>query len=394
MQEISALEQKGYNIQLFALHHPRKRKRHHFHVLLEKPIIYLIENFIYEPISLIKALIFYKKNKKLNSIWPIIQEDIIKTKSLSPLKLFFQTLIFLKNCPRTTTHIHAHCISEPSDIAYYAHLISGKNFSIAAHTKDVWTTPSWNMKRKIEKAEWITVCNKESKKHLLELSLIPNKIHLIHHGIDLKRFPLRKPKLSTRNGQSPDDPVRIIALGRLVPKKGFSILLKALALLPKELHWKLTLGGGGIESNLLKETVMKLALQDKVSLLGPLSAHEVRHLYDEGDLFVLPSRVTEDGDRDGLPSVLLEAISAGVSIVSTYTGGIPELIQDQENGFLIEPNQIEALMFGIKHLLQNPNLRYEFSKKAQEKLLEHFDLETGIEKLDVLFRNYPILRAA
>ena len=393
-QEVYALEQKGYHIHLFALKHPVDHKKHHFHSWIEAPITYLIEHPFLEPIRILKAIFFYLKTKKYPNLLPLIWRDIQKEKSIKPLKRFLQALVFLNECPENVTHIHGHFIHAPTSVAYYAHLLSGKCLTISAHAKDIWSSPEWDLVRKIQASKWVATCHQEATDYLQKISGCKDKIHLVHHGLDFKRFPIHKPKLNSRDGSSADKKVRLIALGRLVPKKGFDTLLRALALLPETFHWHLTLGGGGDESHKLKSLARDLGLNLKIDFPGPLSAHEVRHLYEKGDIFILPSKIMESGDRDGIPNVLLEAMSLGIPVIGTCVGGIPELITHKKNGILVESESPEKLLMGIEYLMVNPSVRYELAREAQTKLKESFDLKKGIEKLDDLFRQDSILRAA
>ena len=137
-----------------------------------------------------------------------------------------------------------------------------------------------------------------------------------------------------------------------------------------------------------------MGIAEHVDFLGPLSAYEVKNLYDNGDIFILPAKVTESGDRDGIPNVLMEAMSHGVSVISTFVGGIAELITHEKNGLMVPSDDPQALMFSIEHLIMDPALRHELAIKAQKKLKTEFDLKKGVEKLDALFKHNSFLRAA
>ncbi|MDP3533638.1 MAG: glycosyltransferase family 4 protein [Alphaproteobacteria bacterium] len=393
-QEIYALEQKGYQIHLFALKQPKDRKKHHFHSWVEAPITYLLEHPVLEPIRLIQAIRFYQKKLNYPNLLPLIWQDMKRQKSMKPLKRFFQALVFLNECPKDVDHIHGHFIHAPTSVAYYAHLLSGKTLTISAHAKDIWESETWDLERKIKAATWVASCHHEAAEYLRNITDYPEKIQLVHHGLDFKRFPIKPPVLNDHDGSSVDKKIRLIALGRLVPKKGFDVLLNALSMLPKRIHWHLSLGGGGEEKRRLKSLAQELGIAEHVDFLGPLSAYEVKNLYDNGDIFILPAKVTESGDRDGIPNVLMEAMSHGVSVISTFVGGIAELITHEKNGLMVPSDDSQALMFSIEHLVMNPALRHELATKAQKKLKTEFDLKKGVEKLDALFKHNSFLRAA
>src|SRR5262249_6787046 len=146
-----------------------------------------------------------------------------------------------------------------------------------------------------------------------------------------------------RDGNDPADPVLLLSVGRTVPKKGYDILLDALARLPGALHWRFVHIGAGSERRQLEKKTRRLGLSARVSWCGAKAREEVFDAYRRADLFVLASRIAADGDRDGLPNVLLEAQAQGLACLSTRVSAIPELIDDGETGILVRPGDADAL---------------------------------------------------
>jgi glycosyltransferase involved in cell wall biosynthesis len=181
--------------------------------------------------------------------------------------------------------------------------------------------------------------------------------------------------------------VQILSVGRAVPKKGYDILLHALALLPANLNWRFTHIGGGDELAKLKPLADKLAIADKITWKGALAQQEVLEHYRSADLFALACRVAADGDRDGLPNVLVEASSQNLVCVSTNISGIPELLTGGENGFVVPPEDPRLLAVALEHAIRQPDLRHRLGQAAEARVRAHFDHNSSIRQLTRLFES-------
>ena len=235
-------------------------------------------------------------------------------------------------------------------------------WACSAHAKDIYTTPEWEIREKLEECEWLTTCTAENVHHLTRLSGNHETVTLNYHGLDLDRFAGGVPVASRNNGGDADRPVRLLSIGRAVEKKGYDDLLQALAMLPGGLNWRLRHVGGGPLLETLAQRARKLKLEDRIDWLGPLPQEEVLSEYRAADLFVLNSRVDRHGDRDGLPNVIVEAQSQGLAVVSTRLSGIPELIEHRTNGLLVEPGETAALAAAMARLITDPALRHAYGR--------------------------------
>jgi glycosyltransferase involved in cell wall biosynthesis len=215
------------------------------------------------------------------------------------------------------------------------------------------------------------------------------KVRLVYHGLDLNRFPIPTTKNSSRDGRDAANPVQFLSVGRAVEKKGLDTLLEAFARLPDDLHWKWTHIAGGPLLNELKQQAESLGLSDKVEFLGSQAQSRVLQAYNESDLFVLPCRIAADGDRDGLPNVIVEAQSQKLAVISTPISGIPELIDDGVNGALVPPNNPEKLADALERLSSNPDLRNEMGKAGMKRVREDFDAAKEIDLLLKLLGQAP-----
>jgi glycosyltransferase involved in cell wall biosynthesis len=228
-------------------------------------------------------------------------------------------------------------------------------------------------------------CTAAGFRHLEALAAEPKRIHLSYHGLDLERFAPFAGERPATDGSDPRQPVRILSVGRAVEKKGFDLLLQALARLPAGLHWRFEHVGGGELLPRLKSEAARLGIADKVSWLGSLAQQEVLERYRAADLFALACRIGADGDRDGLPNVLVEASSQRLASISTEVSGVPELIRDGDNGLLVPPEDAAALAAAIERAIRDPALRARLGAAAEERVRTAFDYHASVRQLTRLF---------
>lgn len=386
LQEMVALEAQGFELHIMAMRHPHDNKTHELVDKVKARVTYLP---IYVKSEWRRVFAAWRKRKIPLSFWKVFLKRLWLKKSFKPIQRAAQALVMLAEMPEGFTHIHAHFIHAPAELAFYAHLLSGLPYTISAHAKDIWTSSREDLIRKMECASWVTCCTGEGQTYLQSLTTTP--VHLIYHGIDLNRFPIIVPSLSDVGGGDEAKKLKICLVGRLVPKKGIDVLFDALAALPPHLCWELSIAGGGELKESLSAKARDLNLADDIHFLGSVTAEEVKSLLQSSDLFVLPCRVQPDGDRDGIPNVIMEAISQGLPVLSTKVGGIEELLCDK-SAILVNPNDASALSEALSVLITNPQLRYALAKEAQQKLQQSFRLEQGISRLAKEFEDTLSLR--
>ena len=178
----------------------------------------------------------------------------------------------------------------------------------------------------------------------------------------------------------------ILSVARLVEKKGLGDLILAAEILRRQGHcFRVQIIGDGHLRQALEHQVADRGLQDCVLLMGAQPHEQVRLAYERASIFVLPCLVAADGDRDGLPIVLLEAMASGIPVVSTSVVGIPELIDSECDGLLIPPNDARALADALERLLVNPPLRDRLARAARAKVEERFSIDRSADRLLDLF---------
>ncbi|MGD9505866.1 MAG: glycosyltransferase [Syntrophobacteraceae bacterium] len=281
----------------------------------------------------------------------------------------------------SVVHLHAHFCHTPTSVAFFASELTGLPFSFTAHAKDIYTSDPEQLRRKIDKAAFVVTCTRYNARRLGSLSSNGASIHTIYHGIDLDFF-------SFDPSPSPlSQPFRILTIGRLVPKKGYDVLLAALRLLDAagmDFEWT-QIGDGEIE-NEVREMVKDFGLGPRTRMLGTLPREEVIDHYRRAHCFALPCKVAENGDRDGIPNVLVESMAVGLPVVSTRVSAIPELVEDGVTGSLVAPEDPEALARAITDVLLHPENHRESVRRARAKVEEDFDNRRNTAHLNALFQ--------
>ena len=378
-QEISNLERAGLDLRLVSLRHPTDTKRHPIHHEIQAPVSYLPEYLRDEPARVRAGWWAARKLPGYAKAARMFRADLARDRTRNRVRRFGQACVAAAEMPAGVTHLYGHFIHTPGSVTRYAATMLGLPYSISAHAKDIWTSPDWELREKLDDAAWTVTCTRGGAEHLRALAPDPSKVHLVYHGLDLTRFPPPPERNAT------DGPVRIVSVGRAVEKKGFDVLLRALAALPGDINWRFTHIAGGPLLDDLKAQAETLGIADRVSWLGQQAQTRVLEEYRASDIFALPCRITADGDRDGLPNVIVEAQSQRLPVVSTHISGIPELIEDGANGLLVAPDDVAATSAALERLIRDTDLRAKFGAEGERRVREHFDAEAEIDALLKLF---------
>jgi glycosyltransferase involved in cell wall biosynthesis len=266
-------------------------------------------------------------------------------------------------------------------VAYYTHLMTGIPWSTSAHAKDIWITPDWEKREKLASMDWLVTCTQTGHRVLAALAPAPEKAALVYHGLDFTRFPEPAARPTKTDG-----PFTLLSVGRLVPKKGYAGLIEALGKLPKDLDWRLRHIGGGPLKDELQGQAEQLGIAARITWLGAKPQETVLEEYRSAGLFILNSRIAEDGDRDGLPNVLMEAQSQRLPVIATNLAGIPELVIDGETGTLVPADDAAALAQAIERLLRDTDLRERLAAAGYHRVRTMFAMDRSIVDLERRFR--------
>lgn len=379
-QELRGLELAGFKLAIVALRRPTDRVRHPIHDEITAPVHYLPEYLHDAPLRVLRAAWRARRRPGFARAARTWLRDFARDPTRNRARRFGQALVLADELPSGTNRLHAHFIHTPASVTRYAALLTGLPWTISAHAKDIWTSPDWDLADKLADADWTVTCSAAAVARLAALASDPDRVALIYHGLDFERFPAPPARPDVIGA-----PTRLLSIGRLVPKKGFDVLLRALAMLPAALEWRLTHVGGGGDAA-LRALAAELGLADRVEWRGSAAQEEVLRQYRAADVFVLASRVAGDGDRDGLPNVLLEAQSQGLACVSTAVSAIPELILDGETGLLAPPDDPAALAAALASVIADPALRRRLGAAGQARVRARFGHATGLERLAEKFR--------
>lgn len=279
-------------------------------------------------------------------------------------------------------HLHGHFCHGVATITWFASRLAGLPFSFTAHAKDIYQpelNPGRLLERKLGAARFVATCTCANAQVLRARHPRPDEVHTIYHGLDTDWFSPRAPAASQRA------PL-VLAVGRLVEKKGFDQLVAACALLQRRgvaLRCRIV-GEDGSAGPALRAQIDALGLAERVSVQGPLAQDGLREVYREAAVFALPCRVTADGDRDGFPNVLAEAMAMGVPVVTTPISGIPEMIDDGVHGLLVDGGAA-ALAHAIERLLADSALHTRLAVAARARICERFDSRRTTTALHDLF---------
>jgi glycosyltransferase involved in cell wall biosynthesis len=384
-QEILALERRGLDIDIVSLRHPTESRRHPIHDDIQADVLYLPEYLHHEPARVLTAWRSARKRTGYSLAWAAFHADLLRDPTRNRVRRFGQAAVLAHELPAGVHQLHAHFLHTPASVTRYASLLTGIPWSCSAHAKDIWTTPEWEKREKLATVDWLVTCTGVGRDHLAALAPEDDRVSLAYHGIDFNRFPAPETSRPARDGSDPDDPVVILSVGRAVEKKGYDGLLRALAHLPAAVHWRFEHIGGGAGREHLRQAATEAGLADRITWHGAQPQDEVLHRLRAADLFVLACRVAADGDRDGLPNVLMEAQSQGLACLSTRVSAVPELIEDGTTGLLVEPDDDDGLTDALVRLIGDPALRLDLGTAGLRRLGERFSLDAGIGPLAARF---------
>jgi glycosyltransferase involved in cell wall biosynthesis len=377
LSEILELEREGVNVRIFSLKTPNDGRTHADVARVKAPVTYVELSRWSHAAKLVRphARVFaWNPARYLR-----VAATAIARRRWGALKRFLQAGCVAPHLRDAgITHVHAHFASSATSVANYLHLLTGIEYSFTAHAKDIYieTVASDVLTRKLTDARFVVTVSDYNVAHLKTLApAVP--VRRIYNGLDLDQF---KP-----NGTHPDETPLVLAVGRLVEKKGFDDLIRAASLLRGRIDFRCQIVGSGPEAPRLQGLIDELGLRHVVELTGPMPREELVRLYPRASVFVAPCVIGADGNRDGLPTVLIEAMALGVPVISTPVTGIPEIVRPGETGQLVAPNDPQGLARAIERALADPALARGMARTGRELVEQQFDLRRNVSQLRELF---------
>ncbi len=386
-QELYGLEAAGLNFDIWSLRHPTDTKEHPVHKKIRASRRYLPEYLRNEPLRVAGGILSQCLKGGFWRAAGVWMRDLMRARDLNRIRRFGQAAVLARELPPEAAFLYAHFLHTPSSVTRYAAIMRGIPWGFSAHAKDIWTTSEWEKREKIAHCTFGVTCTRYGAETLQALADQPDKITLVYHGLDLSLVPDTPQGQQDGDKNSAQHPFRILSVGRLVEKKGYDLLLSALAGLPPEVDWHFTHIGGGELKDTVRRQAQELGLADRIDWRGAQDREAVFDAMRAADLFVLPSRITASGDRDGLPNVLMEAASQNLAVLSTAVSAIPEFVEDGISGTLVAPDNADALGKAIAQIALQPQTRADHAAKLRDRLETDFGAQSGIEQVAGFIRN-------
>ena len=280
-------------------------------------------------------------------------------------------------------HLHAHFAHDPALVALLTSRLTGVSYSVTAHARDLYQIPVSSLRARADGAVALVTCCAANVDYLR--SVLPTPLHrrlrLIHHGVALDRFV---PAPRTRSAA----PAEIVSVGRLVEKKGFADLLQACAQLttdPNGPRFRLRIFGDGPLRGELTVLRDRLGLQADVEFAGERDGADILRAYQRADVFALTPCVTADGDRDGVPNVIVEAMACALPVVTTDVGGTAEVVEHGVTGLVAPPRDVGAIARHLADLLGDATRRAAMGEAGRRRIVDGFDVRSAARELSVVF---------
>jgi len=378
LNEILALEAMGMNVQIFSLAPTRDPRFHEGVCRLKADVHYLPGP------SEARTLLRYARRQAARNPSRYRRQLVKVLASRRPALLwrFLQASWVADRARRTgVKHLHAHFANRSATVAHQASRLLGIPFSFTAHAFDIYREANHAViARKMADARFTATVSDYNVQFLKSLANgHPARVELVRNGIDMSLF--------SPPPQLPDGPFRILTVARLVEKKGIPILVEACRILHQRgLDFRCDIVGKGALRATLDRMIREWGLAERVRLVGPLAQQEIVRHYHGAHLVVLPCIVGQDGNRDGLPVSIVEALACGVPVISTPVTGIPEVVHDGVNGLIVPEGDAMKLADAIERVIHDPDLLASFRSAARPSVRDSFDQENTAARLYQLFR--------
>ena len=391
LNEVLALEQRGLELAIFSLVHSGEDVVHRDVAKVRAPVTILtsrrrvlrrrlhthLDVLSDAPVRYVATLRFLLRHPRLAAgygsctAWQCFGHAVTVAASIATMR----------RAGDGPEHVHAHFAHDPALVGLLAARLTGLSFSFTGHARDLLQIPGAALTARAAAATAVVTCCQANADHIRSTvspaDLPP--VHVVHHGVDLDRFRPAPDGVGKRV-------LRILSVGRLVEKKGFDDLLRALAELRSAgRQFSCDVYGDGPLHDELLELRDRLGLQAHVAFRGACASETIVAALSSADVFALAPRTTGDGDRDGIPNVLVEAMACGIPVVTTSAGGVPELVRNEDNGLLTDPGDVPGLAAALDQLLDDPLLRRRLGAAGRATVEQDYDVAVAARTLEGFF---------
>lgn len=383
LNELLALESRGVEVHVFSLGPPEDARPHEALAQLQAAITYLPRRSA--PVWMWSQQIRAAARFRTSYVAALV--DAARSRQPRAWWRFLQAVWIANQFEREgVRHIHSHYANEPSTVASFASRITGIPYSFTAHAWDIYRsrymTPRSlrGLARRIKRSRCTITVSDFNKAYLERVAPSASaKILRLYNGIDLERF--------APNSQPEPPPHILLSVCRLVEKKGLSVLVEACRVLrDRGVAFEAWIVGAGKLHAALEAQIRAGRLDEHVSLLGPHTQRETLARYHSAHLFVLPCLTAADGDHDGLPVSIVEALACGLPVVTTPVAGIPEVVRHGHNGLLVPEGNSGALADAVESLIRDETLYGRLRANARASVEQTFDIRRTSEQLERSFR--------
>lgn len=368
-REVAELQRQGVVPPIFSIRNPKDEPPQDWEMRVVERVHYLPE----EKQLLDDVGRASKKGKLTTHILAALDEWGRRTDFL---RLYQAVYIGLRLQDMGVGHVHAHFAGMAARTAFWINRFFPITFSFTAHANDIFAPRKFEigLDKLVDTARAIVTETDYAAEFLCkQFPGRADRVHRIYNGLDLAEFS---------RTQFSSTPPLIIAVGRLIAKKGFGDLIRACALLAERgRSFRCEIIGEGPLENELRGLLEQLGLQRCVILAGAKPQSQLRQRLATANVFVLPSVIDPDGGMDNLPTVIMEAMATGLPVVSTSLGGIPEMVIENETGFLVPPGDALAMANAIEKLINDYSLAKRLGECGYERAQRLFSIEKNVREL-------------
>jgi glycosyltransferase involved in cell wall biosynthesis len=371
-REVAELYRQGVAVPIFSIRNPKDEPVQDWDARIVQRVHYLPEEM--------ELLDDVRRASKKGKLAPEIVAALDGWGRRSDfLRLYQAVYVGLRLQEAGISHVHAHFAGMAARTAFWIGKFFPITFSFTAHANDIFAPRKFEigLDKLVGAARVVVTETDYAEKFLRErFPECADRIHRVYNGLNLAEF---------RRATFSSDPPSIVAIGRVIVKKGFANLIRACALLVERgKSFRCEIVGEGPLENQLRAQIEQLRLQEFVQLPGPKPQHELRARLANASVFVLPSVPEPEGGMDNLPTVIMEAMATGLPVVSTRVGGIPEMVIDNQTGFLVQPEDAVALAGAIEKVTNDRSLGQTLGRAGYERAQKLFSIEKNVRELCAL----------
>lgn len=392
LREMISLEQLGWQIELYPLIIQRRGLIHQE----ARPWLARAHAVPWISLDLLRAnlaRLFRDSRRYLLLFLRALGENLRSPKFLSRALLLFPRAVWMAERFKEVgiDHIHAHYATHPAFVAWLINQLTGIPYSITVHAHDIFAEKPM-LSTKLQDSAFISAISEFNREYLAEMfgTWVQQKTQIVRCGIDPAYYGIGNGIQTDRHSQ-----LEVISVGSLQPYKGHMYLVKAC----KELHthgipFRCRIVGGGELRPLLERTIQENQLSGLVELLGPRTQDEVSQLLRTANCYVQPSVITRSGKMEGIPVALMEAMASGIPVVATSISGIPELVKNGDTGWLVPPENAQALAEALVQVYNDPTEAHRRAQSGKRWVLAEFELSANVKKLSSLFARASLFSSA